>query len=234
MKHFKLYESWLEDLQRTPTDDNSKSADIHDGGVPLSSPGQLKMSKTDIDYLKELDKEYDSIQREQQVSDMRHPTNWEEEDKKFWKELDKGNIYQPVWTHQKPIYKEKHNLISRAKNLKKKFEEFNQCFLSQYYIEYLAWKITYMESMYLDRDSEEYVKKMNSIYPLPTVGLYETALKLVQENPFEKKDKGNQPYNAKVMKDKLEKVLVDRDMTEWKVDIVDNIAPRMSIGNELE
>jgi len=190
----------------------------------------LKMNPRDLQKLKEMDQEYGQIYALRNLDWNRGILNLDEEKEKFFQALESGRRYNPIFDHNPELFTE-NGMIKKAKNLRDRFKLF-ECYLSPFYVERLEFLIQYGEAVLMDKDSQEYVNYIAKIFPPPEEALVSEAQKIISENPYEKVKKSERPIDAKEMKEKIEKVLIDLGYDQWKVKVVDTITPRMNVKDE--
>ena len=224
LKHFMLFEEYTPNWQKSDTDSSI-------GGVPESFPdSKFKLSNADKQNLIDMDKRYADVYEKRDLDRMRTITNKKTEKEKFFEARRNGKCYNPVFDHLPEEYTTNGSLIE-AKALLKEFRNFD-CYLSEFYISRLEYLVDWMELMTLDKNTEEYVKGANFLYPIPEPELYEDAKRLILQHPYVKVKDGDRDIDATEMKRKMEEVVKKHGYDKWKVYIVDNIAPRMNIKDE--
>lgn len=191
---------------------------------------ELKMSENDLQLLKKMDKEYGEIYSIRNLDWHREVINIEEEKKKFFDHLKRGERYNPIFKHNPEMFTE-NKMIEKAKDLRNRFNSF-VCYLSQFYIERLDFLITYGEAMRMDKDSQEYINSIIKLYTPPTENLVFAAQKIIEKNPYKSTKNSERSIDAEEMKIKMEKVLIDLGYDMWKVKVVDTITPRMNVKDE--
>jgi hypothetical protein len=190
----------------------------------------LKMDHKDLQKLRGMDKEYGEIYSIRNLDWHRKILNEKEEAEKFFKHLEEGKRYNPIFEHNPEMFT-KNGMIKKAKDLRDRFKLFD-CYLSLFYVERLDFLIQYGEAMLMNKDSQEYANSIVKIFPPPAKNLISEAEKIVDENPYEKVEKSERSIDAKEMKTKIEGALKDLGYERWKVKIVDTITPRMNVKDE--
>ena len=230
MKYFKLFEEY------TVTNKNIRSASepyITDGGpkdIYSYDSSLMKMSSEDLQTLKDYDIRYGEVYDMRDLDRGRMVLNIEEEKKKFYNARDRDEEYNPIWKHNPPEYK-KNGSLQKTEDLIKDFKKFD-CYLSQFYLEKLYYLKSYMNAMYMDRNTKEYQKVIYDMWTLPSIDLVDEAIRINKENPYEDVPDKDRTIDAKEMKVRMETVLKELGYDKWKVYITDTITPRMNIKDE--
>lgn len=195
----------------------------------LSLYFSLKMSNKDIERLKDLDQQYGKIFKEIDLDYNRKITNLKEEREKFLNYLEEGKRYNPVFEHETKK-SNTTNLLKKATTLKNKFKVF-ECFLSPYYIENLQFLIDSMESIMMDKNSQEYVNKIYELYPKPSQELLQQAEEMIEENDRAYTNNQDKSIDAKEMQKKMQGVLEELGYNKWNVVIKNDMTARISVSD---
>lgn len=187
----------------------------------------LKMSERDLTHLKKLDKEYWKIFKEIDLDSNRKVSNLKEEREEFFKYLEEGKRYNPVFEHE-PKKFNSVDLLKKAKILQRKFRVFD-CFLSPYYIENLQFLIDFINLSMLDKNSQEYINKIYEMYPKPSGELLQKAEEMIEENQISHILKNDKDIDAKEMQKRMQVVLQELGYKKWYVSIEDHMTSRISV-----
>lgn len=109
--------------------------------INTSGTAHLKLSEKDKKHLLDLDDEYKELMsRVRSEYNEKDITNLDDELDKFLRARKYGRKYYPILKTSECKYEESH-IIDDLVELKNKFINFPQCFLSKYYIEVINRKI---------------------------------------------------------------------------------------------
>lgn len=188
------------------------------------SNSYLKLNENDKKYLLELDNEYkDLILRVRNEYNEKDIINIDEEFKKFMDARDKGKKYYPILKTGKCKYAES-NIVNDLIELKNKFNNFKQCFLSKYYIEVINRKIRWCKYV-IDICNGNYKEWPTAI---PDYELFNKALNTFKKSKYESSDDLDRNIDSKEAQKMIEKAL-DELGYDWKVSIEENMLARMNV-----
>lgn len=165
-----------------------------------------------------------------QVYRAKNVTNIDEEFKKFMDARSKGEQYFPKLELEKRDID--IDLLSECEELKKKFENFDT-YISKFYIEKLN---SFISSIHNQEKYKEYSEKEIYEKPeqkkrggsFPSKDEYAHALQVISENPYEKVYFDKRNISAKDAAKQIQKY-IDKKGYEFKVQLVDNMLPRMNV-----
>lgn len=184
----------------------------------------LKLNAKDKEYLLELDNEFkDLIYRVRSEYNEKDIINLDEEFDKFMEARNKGKKYYPLLKTSKCKYKES-NIISDLIELKNKFNNFKQCFLSKYYIEVINRKIRWCKYV-IDICNGDYKEWPSNV---PDRKLFEEALHVFKTNKYQSSNDLNRNIDSENAKKMIEDALKELNY-DWKVSIEDNMLARMNV-----
>lgn len=119
-------------------------------------------------------------------------------------------------------------LSNKFNELRHKFDNLD-CFLSRYYIENIEEKIYSLEFFYKYSKNDEVKSKYIT---LPPKDIYEDAIEILKKNKYEEVENMSDEYKPKISpqesQKRLQKIIDDKGF-DWKVNICDNMVPRMSV-----
>lgn len=193
----------------------------------------LKLSKKDKKELLRLDKKFHKSMDEfcrEQVHFM-NVANLEEEVERIAKKIEKGEEFDLRIKPERSKFEDDYfcrRLSDEFQELRSDFATLN-CFLSKYYIEICEEKISQID--YLNKSCKN--KKIKPKYnTLPSRKVYEEALKILKNHPYEKVSKMEGKFKHDIppeeSRKRLQKAIDDRKL-DYKVVIDDNMVPRMSV-----
>lgn len=193
---------------------------------------QLKLSETDKIKLLELDREFgELIELYRKDRNWKNPLNIEEEMKKFFLYRSKGEKYYPVLKFEPCKFCE-DGILDRMVKLFAEFNTFN-CPLSKYYIDNLnnyIFKVKYTIQKITDNPKITYKGDNGYDYKVPD-NIYKLALNIIKEHPYESVENIGRNINSKSA-EKVVQEYIDYKKYKWKVKIVDNMLPRMSVNTD--
>ena len=201
---------------------------------------KLKLSDKNKKTLIDLDKRYGDIMDEyhKEKSHFQNVTNMSELISRYKKHIrehdnydltfDKIEYEKSAWTDEKK-YK---RFMENVESLIEDFRNFQVCYLTKFYIEKL--EIVRKNIDYI-HDYVNGKRKLPKHFYRPTDHLYKKALEYIEENPvkdihdLEKEDKDyKRTITPKEAKTEMEKE-IERNGYDWKVELDDNLVPRMSV-----
>lgn len=193
---------------------------------------KLKLSETDKIKLLELDKEFgELVELFRNDRNMKDPLNLEEERKKFLLYRRNGEKYYPVLKFEKCKFCE-DGILDRMNKLLTKFNSFD-CPLSKYYIDNLnnyIFRVKYTIQKITDNPKIIYKGDNGYDYKVPD-NIYELALNIIKEHPYESVENIGRNIDAKAASKEIQKY-IDSKGYKWRVKLADNMLPRMSVNTD--
>ena len=149
-------------------------------------------------------------------------TNLDEEYEEFIKCREGGMNYFPQLKRNPCHYTSQH--VELGKYLLKEFNEF-PCFLSKYYVDLIQPMIKKIQFFKGDIGPEWYIAYQAQV---PSFANYKLALQTLDEHPYEDVPDSDRNINAKKAQ-KLIQDHIDARGYKWKVELDDDLIPRMSV-----
>lgn len=184
----------------------------------------LKLNRKDKKYLLTLDEEYGELMsRVRSEYNEKDIENLDDELDRFMKMKKRGKKYYPILQTSKCGYDKSH-LIDDLIELRNKFQGFQQCFLSKFYIEVLNRKIRWCKYA-IDVCNGEYKEWPTNI---PDRELFEEALKVFKNSKYESSKQLERDITSEQAKEMIEDALKELKY-DWEVSIEDNMLARMNV-----
>lgn len=192
-----------------------------------------KLSESDKKLLLDLDLQYHKLMEQfcEEQTHYMNVSNTGDEIKRIIKCYKENEEFELNIEYEKSKFDDKkwcEELSGKFNELRNEFNNLD-CFLSKYYIENIEEKIYSLEYFY------KYSKnnKIKSKYiTLPPKGVYEDAIDILKKNKYEEVDNMSDEYKHKISPEesqkRLQKIIDDKGFG-WKVNICDNMIPRMSV-----
>lgn len=187
----------------------------------------FKLSKEDKEKLLSLDKEFgDLIYTYRSDRNWKDVLNLDEEYDKFINARERGIKYYPKLKMHPNKFSE-NGLLERLESLRNKFMNF-KCFLSKYYIESIN---DYIVKVKYTMKKNDGVPNTYYLDTPPSLEMYEAALKIIKENPYEVIKEGDRTIKAEKAKDILQKY-IDELGYGWEIVLNDEMMPRMNVNTD--
>ena len=201
---------------------------------------KIKLSKENKDRLIKYDERYGKIMDKyhKEKSHFQNITNMSELISRYKKHLRENDDYdltfdkieyeKSAWSNEN----EYKRFMDDIQSLMDDFQEFQVCYLTRYYLDKLN---TVKKNIKYIHDYVNGKRKLPKNFYRPSNYLYNQALKYIKENPvedihdLEKEDSDyKRTITPKEAKDEMEKE-IKKNGYDWKVELDDNLVPRMSV-----
>lgn len=206
--------------------------DYIDEKLKLSDKNKEKLIEYDKRYGKIMDKYHKEKSHYQNITNMselisRYKKHLREDDD-YDLTFDKIEYEKSAWANEKE-YKE---FMKDVDSLIDDFREFQVCYLTKFYLDKLEIVKKNIEYIH---DYVNGKRKLPKNFYRPSDYLYKRALKYIKENPvndikdLEKEDSDyKRSITPKEAKKEMEKE-IEKGGYDWKVELDDNLVPRMSV-----
>lgn len=184
----------------------------------------LKLSAEDKAKLIEMDREYGELFfMKRNDFNEKDILNLDEEKEKFFTHRKNGIKYCPIIKLGKCEY-DTDGIIPRLKDLKTRFKNFKECYLSKFYIECIDDLISWCQ-WFIDKKNDP---ELSWYGPKPSEAMYNLAIKTLKENKYQKPSSNERNINAKTAQKMIQKALDDLGY-DFEAKIYDNMVPRMNV-----